>query len=246
MHTRLLALLVSAGIGVFGAAACSTGDTNRPEVNDTGGRTAPTTAPAAARAMVARAESDSVPVYDSPDPSARSRQLAGTSDFGFRRAFLVLEEKGEFLEVLLPERPNGSTGWVRGADVAVEQVDHEIIIDLAARTLRWSERGSVVLDTQIAVGSQQYPTPTGRFFVTDLLDTGEGSGSYGPYAMGLSAHSDVLTEFGGGDGQVGIHGTNDPSSIGRAVSHGCVRVPNDVITRLATTVRIGTVVTITG
>jgi lipoprotein-anchoring transpeptidase ErfK/SrfK len=54
----------------------------------------------------------------------------------------------------------------------------------------------------------------------------------------------VLTEFGGGDGQVGIHGTNDPSSIGRPVSHGCVRVANDVITRLATTIPIGTQVTI--
>jgi hypothetical protein len=246
MRTRLLSLLVSAGLGVFGAAACSAGDSNRPEVNDTGGPKATAPAPATTGATVARAETDSVSVYGSPDPSAGSRQLAGTSDFGFRRAFLVLKKNGEFLQVLLPERPNGSTGWVRAADVAVEHVDHEINIDLAARTLRWTERGSVVLDTQIAVGSPQYPTPTGRFFVTDLLDTGEGGGSYGPYAMGLSAHSDVLTEFGGGDGQVGIHGTNDSSSIGRAVSHGCVRVPNDVITRLATTVPIGAVVTITG
>jgi lipoprotein-anchoring transpeptidase ErfK/SrfK len=144
----------------------------------------------------------------------------------------------------LPERPNGSTGWVRAADVDVEHVDHEIRIDLAARALRWTERGNVVLETPIAVGSQKYPTPAGRFFVTDLLDTGEGEGAYGPYAVGLSAHSDVLTEFGGGDGQVGIHGTNDPSSIGRPVSHGRVRVANDVITRLATTIPIGTQVTI--
>jgi L,D-transpeptidase catalytic domain len=246
MRTRLLAFLVSAGISVFGAAACSTGDTSRPEVNDTPGRSAPTTAPAVTGATIARADADSVPVYDSPDASAPSRQLAGTSDFGFRRAFLVLKENGELLKVLLPERPNGSTGWVRAADVTVEHADHEIRIALAARTLRWTERGNVVLDAKIAVGSPKYPTPTGRFFVTDLLDTGESGGAYGPYAIGLSAHSDVLTEFGGGDGQVGIHGTNDPSSIGRAVSHGCVRVPNDVITRLATTVPIGTVVTITG
>jgi lipoprotein-anchoring transpeptidase ErfK/SrfK len=99
-----------------------------------------------------------------------------------------------------------------------------------------------VLETPIAV--QKYPTPAARFFVTDLLDTGEGGGAYGPYAVGLSAHSDVLTEFGGGDGQVGIHGTNDQSSIGRPVSHGRVRVANDVITRLATTIPIGTQVTI--
>jgi hypothetical protein len=246
MRTRLLSLLVSAGLGVFGAAACGAGDSNRPEVNDTGGPTATAPAPATTGATVARAETDSVSVYDSPAPAARSRQVAGTSDFGFRRAFLVLSENGEFLQVLLPERPNGSTGWLRAADVAVEHVDHEIRIDLAARALRWTELGKVVIDTQIAVGSPVYPTPPGRFFVTDLLDTGESGGAYGPYAIGLSAHSDVLTEFGGGDGQVGIHGTNDPSSVGRAVSHGCVRVPNDVITRLAKTIPIGTLVTING
>jgi lipoprotein-anchoring transpeptidase ErfK/SrfK len=80
--------------------------------------------------------------------------------------------------------------------------------------------------------------------VTDKLATGE-DGAYGPFALGLSAHSDVLTEFAGGDGQVGIHGTNDPATIGQAVSHGCVRVTNDVITRLEALVSLGTPVTIT-
>jgi lipoprotein-anchoring transpeptidase ErfK/SrfK len=243
MRIRLLSCLVAAGLGLF-AASCSTGGGNdtaakQPASPDT---TAP--APDATGTSVARANADTVSVLDAPRPDARVRQIAGTSDFGFRRAFLVVGEDGEFLKVLLPERPNGSTGWVRATDVEVEQVDHEIRIDLGARTLRWTERGNVVLETPIAVGSPQYPTPTGRFFVTDLLDTGESGGAYGPYAVGLSAHSDVLTEFGGGDGQVGIHGTNDPSSIGRPVSHGCVRVANDVISRLATTVPIGTQVTI--
>jgi hypothetical protein len=243
MRIRLLSCLVAAGLGLF-AASCSTGGGNdtaakQPDSPDT---TAP--APTATGTSVARANADTVSVLDAPRPDARVRQLAGTTDFGFRRALLVVGEDGAFLKVLLPERPNGSTGWVRAADVEVEHVDHEIRIDLGGRTLRWTEGGNVVLETPIAVGSKEYPTPTGRFFVTDLLDTGESGGAYGPYAVGLSAHSDVLTEFGGGDGQVGIHGTNDPSSIGRPVSHGCVRVANDVISRLATTVPIGTQVTI--
>ncbi len=242
MRTRLLSCLVATGIGLF-AAACSTGGGDSADQH-TDTPAATPAAPVATGASVARADAGTVSVLDVPRPGARVRELAGTSDFGFRRAFLVVGEEGEFLKVLLPERPNGTTGWVRAADVTIERVDHEITVDLAARTLRWSEHGNVVLETPIAVGSQQYPTPTGRFFVTDLLDTGEGGGAYGPYALGLSAHSDVLTEFGGGDGQVGIHGTNDPSSIGRPVSHGCVRVANDVITRLATTVPVGTVVTI--
>ena len=55
-------------------------------------------------------------------------------------------------------------------------------------------------------------------------------GFYGPYALGLSAHSPVYTSFAGGDGQVGLHGTNQPSVLGTDVSHGCIRVANDVIT----------------
>ena len=243
MRTRLLSCLVAVGVGLF-AAACSAGSQDQPAAKHTDSPAATAPAPAPTDASVARANTDSVSVLDAPRSGARVRELGGTSAFGFRRAFLVVGEEGDFLKVLLPERPNGSTGWVRAADVEVEHVDHEIRIDLAARTLRWTEGGNVVLETRIAVGSQQYPTPAGRFFVTDLLDTGESGGAYGPYAVGLSAHSDVLTEFGGGDGQVGIHGTNDPSSIGRPVSHGCVRVANDVITRLATTIPIGTQVTV--
>jgi lipoprotein-anchoring transpeptidase ErfK/SrfK len=101
-----------------------------------------------------------------------------------------------------------------------------------------------VLTTPVAVGSPESPTPTGHFFLVDKLDTQSASSAYGPFAFGLSGHSDVLTEFAGGDGQIGIHGTNDPSSIGNAVSHGCVRVPNDVIAQLNDLVPLGTPVTI--
>lgn len=245
MRTRLLSLLVAAGLVVLGAAACSTGS-DGPAVKNTDDRAASAPAPAVTGASVARATGTTVSVLDAPNLGANVRSVAGMSDFGFRRAFLVLAERGHYLEVLLPERPNGSTGWVRATDIEVQPIEHELRIDLASRTLRWSDRGDVVLETSIAVGSRQYPTPPGRFFVTDLLDTQEGGGAYGPYAIGLSGHSDVLTEFGGGDGQIGIHGTNDPSSIGRAVSHGCIRVPNDVIIRLATTIPVGTPVTIAG
>ena len=76
------------------------------------------------------------------------------------------------------------------------------------------------------------PTPTGASYITELLDTGNPNGTYGPYAFGLALHSETLTEFGGGDGQVGIHGTNTPRLIGQRVSHGCVRLNNDDMRRL--------------
>ncbi len=53
-----------------------------------------------------------------------------------------------------------------------------------------------------------------------------------PYAYGLSGFSNVLESFNGGNGVIGIHGNNDPSSIGGDVSSGCIRLHNDVITRM--------------
>ena len=244
MRTRLISCFAVAGLALV-MGACGTGPGSRPHVADTAAPApAPAPAPPEAGANVARATTDTVAVFDAPDPNASVTELAGTSDFGFRRAFLVVGEDGDFLEVLLPERPNGTIGWLRAADVAVESVSHRLEIDLAARTLRWLDDGEVILETPVAIGAPEYPTPTGQFFVTDLLDTGDGASDYGPFAAGLSGFS-VLTEFAGGDGQIGIHGTNDPSSIGRDVSHGCVRVPNDVITQLATTIPIGTPVLVT-
>lgn len=126
----------------------------------------------------------------------------------------------------------------------LQTVDNEVEVDLGSRTLTLRSGDDVVLETAVAIGAPDAPTPTGRFFVTDLLETGDPSHDYGPYAIGLSGYSNVLSEFAGGDGQIGIHGTNAPASIGEAVSHGCVRVSNDVITTLATTVPVGTPVTI--
>ena len=81
-------------------------------------------------------------------------------------------------------------------------------------------------------------------FITDKLETPDPDGAYGPYALGLSAYSDVLTEFAGGAGQVGIHGTNDPSVIGQEVSAGCIRLRNEDIERLVPLLPLGTPVEI--
>jgi lipoprotein-anchoring transpeptidase ErfK/SrfK len=88
------------------------------------------------------------------------------------------------------------------------------------------------------VGRGTTPTPGGLFYTTELLIP-VGQPAYGPYAYGLSGYSDVLYDFAGGDGQFGIHGTNDPSGIGRDVSNGCIRMGNEAITKLAETLPIG-------
>jgi hypothetical protein len=193
---------------------------------------------------VARPGAD-VTVFSAADAHSSSRQLSAKTEFGSARALLVLAEQDEWLQVSLPTRPNGSSGWVRRGDVEVRAVDEAVQIDLAARTLTLLDAGTPLVTTPVAIGDADHPTPTGQFYVVDKLDTGDDGSPYGRFALGLSAHSDVLTEFAGGDGQVGIHGTNDPASIGRAASHGCVRVPDEVASLLAETVPLGTPVTVT-
>lgn len=158
--------------------------------------------------------------------------LAATTEFGSPRALLVLDQGDGWLQVALPTRPNGSTGFIAAEGVDVRSVDLTVHVSIDRRRLTVVDGDEVVLDTPVAVGADDTPTPTGSFFVTDKLDTGDPAGAYGPFAFGLSAHSDVLTSFGDGDGQIGIHGTSDPSSVGEAVSNGCIRVPNDVAVQL--------------
>jgi lipoprotein-anchoring transpeptidase ErfK/SrfK len=193
-------------------------------------------------ARVARPDGD-VGVFAAPGDGEPTTTLPATTGFGSDRALLVVDRQDGWLEVALPTRPNGSTGWIRDEAVDIEEVSYELVVDVTARTLTLLDGGETVLTTAAAVGTPDLPTPTGDFYLTDKLATGD-DGAYGPFALGLSAHSEVLTEFAGGDGQVGIHGTNDPDSIGRPVSHGCVRVANDVITQLADLLPLGTPVTV--
>jgi lipoprotein-anchoring transpeptidase ErfK/SrfK len=118
-------------------------------------------------------------------------------------------------------------------------------VDLGDRTLTLSEGDRVLERTTVAVGKTGTPTPTGRFYTTILMRSDDPSGPYGPYAFGLSGYSEVLTEFAGGPGQIGIHGTNDPSALGSAVSFGCIRMDNAAIRRLASRVPLGTPVRVT-
>ncbi|MGN6695985.1 MAG: L,D-transpeptidase [Aquihabitans sp.] len=132
-------------------------------------------------------------------------------------------------EVALRDRPNGSTGWVPESSVDVTKTPFRIFVDLKGRTLRVEKDGSGVFTTTVAIGTDENPTPVNGTYVTELIQNTDPEGSYGPYAFGLAMHSDTLSEFGGGDGQVGIHGTNRPNLIGQAVSHGCVRLKNNDI-----------------
>jgi lipoprotein-anchoring transpeptidase ErfK/SrfK len=145
-----------------------------------------------------------------------------------------------WVSVQVPTRPNGLQGWVQEADVRLEPLTTEIFVDLTARTLRLVDGGAEVGTWSIAIGRPDRPTPTGRFFITDKLATGDPDSVWGANAVGISAFSDVLTDFIGGIGQIGIHGTNNPDSIGQAASSGCIRLPNEVIDALIERLPLGT------
>jgi lipoprotein-anchoring transpeptidase ErfK/SrfK len=233
----LPALILLGALGTAGPAHAASG---APVSAHSRVRTVELTTPFAARAT----DPAGLAVRATPRVATPVVTLPAATTFGTPRVLLATARRGSWYRVLLPTRPNGSTGWVRAVDVTVRPLPDVVRVDLAARSLTWTRHGAVVLTTPVAIGAPETPTPAGAFFVTDLLQNAEPAGAYGPFALGLSAHSDTLSEFAGGDGQIGIHGTDAPWSIGQAVSHGCVRVPDDVVDHLAHGLPLGTPVVI--
>jgi hypothetical protein len=149
-----------------------------------------------------------------------------------------------WLEVMLPGRPNGSTGWIAQHGTRTLVTGWHIAIDLAGRRVRVYRDGRMVRTIQAVVGKPSTPTPTGRFFVEETVQMRAGEAG-GPYALALSARSNVLQEFEGGPGQVALHGRDNlGGTLGTAASHGCVRVDTASIDWLAARIGPGTPVTI--
>ncbi|HKG39009.1 MAG TPA: L,D-transpeptidase [Conexibacter sp.] len=180
-------------------------------------------------------------VYRRPGAARPARRLAGPA----ARVYLVRERRpGGWLRVLLPVRPNGASGWIRARRVELRANPYRIDVHLRAHRLTVHRGTRTLLRTPIGVGRAVTPTPRGLAYVTRLLRQPDPRGAYGPWAFGLSLYSPVLTSFGGGPGEVGIHGTNAPAGIGRDVSHGCIRLPNAAIVHLARVLPLGTPVRI--
>lgn len=174
-------------------------------------------------------EVDQLGVFVFPGAPFVSRTIPAATILGTPTTVLVVEgPRNGWVRAMLPGRPNGATGWVRAGDLDLFTVDRRVEIDLGNRSLRLYVDGQPALETDVAIGTPSNPTPAGSFFVTDAVDTGNPNGPWGPYAFGLSARSDTITEFNGGDGIIAIHGTSNPASIGNAASLGCVRVPNEI------------------
>ena len=148
-----------------------------------------------------------------------------------------------WLRVRLPALPNGTTGWVpRRALGAYGTARTHLIVDLDRRRATLRRDGRAVMRFPVGVGAPDAPTPRGEFIIRNRL-TRYRSAFYGPIALGTSARSTTLTDWPGG-GYVGIHGTNEPELIPGAVSHGCIRMRNADIVRLARALPVGSPLTI--
>lgn len=184
--------------------------------------------------LVARTSTQQVTVYDHAGFDSHSVVLkrdditAGGSPLVFR---VITMLRSGWLQVMLPVRPNGSTGWIRDDNVELVTSSYSIVVSLSHRTLTIYDNGNEVDSFPVAVGKVSTQTPVGDFYLVDKVKPPAGS-IYGTYVMDLSAHSTDLQSFDGGDARIGIHGTDQPGLIGQDVSHGCIRMNDADVTKV--------------
>lgn len=177
-------------------------------------------------------------------PSAGT--LPATNPFGTAEVLAVVgqPDPSGWVQVELPIRPNGSLGWIPVSGVALTQTTYRVVVNREADTLTVFNGLTQVLQVPAAVGKASTPTPAGNTYLWELIRPNNPNGAYGPYIFGLAMFSDSYAVFNGGDAQIGIHGQDEPWSIGHSVSHGCVRLDNSVITELVGMLPLGAPVTI--
>ena len=150
-----------------------------------------------------------------------------------------------WLRVMVPGRPNGRKGWIAQRGTVLTTTSWHVVVRTSSRRVLVYRRGRLVRSFAAIVGKPSTPTPHGRFFVEESVRMLPGSAG-APFALALSARSNVLQEFEGGPGQIAIHGVaNLGGTPGTAISHGCVRLANRSIRWLAARIAPGVPVTIT-
>ncbi len=144
--------------------------------------------------------------------------------FGSPDAMWVRRIHGRWLGVASQLAGNNRVGWIPAADASLSRVEWKLRVSLSARRLTVMQGGRVLQQYRVAVGAPDSPTPTGSFAVTDRLRTGDPAGPYGCCILALSAVAPHAIQGWSGGNRIAIHSTPETSTIGEAVSHGCVRL----------------------
>lgn len=185
-----------------------------------------------------------VPLFDAAGAAQPFKALKNPTFEGVPLVLHVIEDQGAWLHVQVNTRPNGSTAWIQRSAVLVTRVPNRIVINLGARRLTVLHGNDVLVDHPVAIGAPSGPTPVGEFYIDATVHLANADGPYGVGQLSVSGFSEVYKSFGGGIGQIAIHGTNNPSAIGGTVSHGCVRMLNNDWNEVASLAPNGTPVSI--
>jgi lipoprotein-anchoring transpeptidase ErfK/SrfK len=199
---------------------------------------------------IATTKAGKLDVHAEPNPaSAKVATLEAATAYRAPTTLLLDDQRQAtpdgWLPVTVPfVKPNNTPGWVNRQNVQMSQTTYEIHVQLWTHNLQLVKDGKVILRSKVIVGTKDTPTPTGRFYVTDPVNcntqqvagypVGQCDGAYGAFAIGTSALSEKLDSFSGTIPQIALHGTNLPATeLGKDLSNGCIRMPNDVILELA-------------
>jgi lipoprotein-anchoring transpeptidase ErfK/SrfK len=154
-----------------------------------------------------------------------------------------------WLRVLLPIRPDGTSAWISRNRVTLSRTRYWLVVAKRLREVQIYVDGKRRGSFQAVIGKAATPTPDGLAAVYERDRQPDPAGFLGPWALPLTALSDVLHSFGGGPGRIAIHGRDGSSllnPLGSAASHGCIRIDNGPVTWLARHVPQGAPVQITG
>jgi hypothetical protein len=185
--------------------------------------------------------------------SKRGRPVRTHTSWSYQpQALLVLDgavhDGREWVKVLLAERPNGSAGWVPRDRVVLRRTPYWVSVRTQSRTVTVFRDGKRVRRFRAVVGTAGTPTPIGLAAIFERNRQPDPRAFLGPWALSITAFSEVLMNFGGGPGRVAIHGRAGASladPLGTARSHGCIRVNNADVSWMAARVPVGAPVSIT-
>jgi lipoprotein-anchoring transpeptidase ErfK/SrfK len=245
-----IAVGILTAAAIASAAALATGCSHdapaRPAVADkVHAGTAPEPVAAPAGWSLIATPKGTIPRFASPG-SPQDGTVPGRW-YGSLSALPVIGQQPGWFRVRLVTRPDGSTAWVRAADVTITDTPYRIVVNLAAEHLRLYRLGKQIMSAPAGIGTKQDPTPTGQYFVA-MFEQSPSAG-YGPFILVTSAHSDSISDWeGSGDAVIGIHGPLGEAGLigtsGAALSHGCIRLQLNDLARLRQ-VPVGTPITIT-